>query len=219
MMTVTKVCFGQLFDGPNMLDLKLFLQSTTNRIIILTVICFVLTQALFAGAPNSFELYSWKTGYFGLWQLMTHMFLHGGFTHLLFNMLGLWFFGQVLERVWGGSRLLAFYLLCGVGAAVISQLVDHHLLNQISGRMVGASGAIYGILVAFAMLFPNQKIMLIFLPVPIPAKIFVPILLLIDLTGGITGFSIFGGNIAHFAHIGGAIIGFVLCLAWKKKLI
>jgi len=200
-----------------MFDLKTLLQTTTNQIIVFTVVVFFMVEALFAGAPNSFELYSWHTPYFGVWQLITHMFLHGGFTHLLFNMLGLWFFGQVLERVWGGRKLLIFYLLCGVGAAVISQLIDHYLLHQIGGRMVGASGAIYGVLVGFAMLFPNQKIMLIFLPVPISAKVFVPILLLIDLTGGLTGFSIFGGNVAHFAHIGGAIIGFVLCMVWKKN--
>jgi len=200
-----------------MLDLKTLLQSTTNRIIAVTVVVYFIVAALFAQAPNVFELYSWNTPYFGLWQLVTHIFLHGGPTHLAFNMLGLWFFGQVLERVWGGQRLLAFYLLCGVGAAIISQLIDHFLLQQIGARMVGASGAIYGILVAFAILFPNQKIMLIFLPVPIAAKVFVPILLGIDLLGGVTGFSIFGGNIAHFAHIGGAIVGLVLCLAWKQR--
>lgn len=201
-----------------MFDLKTFLQSYTNRIIVITVVIHFLVEALFAGAPNMFEMYSWNTNYFGVWQPLSYMFLHAGFVHLLFNMLGLWFFGRILERVWGGPRLLVFYLLCGVGAAIISQLIDHYLLHQISGRMVGASGAVYGILVAFAMLFPNQKIMLIFLPVPIPAKIFVPILLLIDLTGGITGFSVFGGNIAHFAHIGGAVMGGFLCLMWKKRV-
>ncbi len=202
-----------------MIDVKALLQTTTNRIIAVTIIVYMMIQAWYAGAPNTFEMYSWNTPYFGSWQFLSHIFLHGNFTHLLFNMLGLWFFGQVLERVWGGQRLLVFYLLCGIGAAVISQLIDHFVLQQISGRMVGASGAIYGILVAFAMLFPNQKIMLIFLPVPVPAKIFVPILLLIDLTGGLTGFSIFGSNIAHFAHIGGAIVGFVYCLAWMKRKI
>lgn len=201
-----------------MFDLKAFLQTTTNKIIAFTVVVYFLVEALFAGASNMFEMYSWNTPYFGAWQPFTYMFLHADFVHLLFNMLGLWFFGQVLERVWGGQRLLFFYLICGIGAAIISQLIDHFLLQQIGGRMVGASGAIYGILVAFAMLFPNQKIMLIFLPVPIPAKVFVPILLLIDLTGGITGISIFGGNIAHFAHIGGAIVGFIFCLVWKARL-
>ena len=201
-----------------MFDLKAFLQTTTNKIIAFTVVIHFVVEALFAGASNMFEMYSWNTPYFGAWQPFTYMFLHADFVHLLFNMLGLWFFGQVLERVWGGQRLLFFYLICGIGAAIISQLIDHFLLQQIGGRMVGASGAIYGILVAFAMLFPNQKIMLIFLPVPIPAKVFVPILLLIDLTGGITGISIFGGNIAHFAHIGGAIVGFIFCLVWKARL-
>jgi membrane associated rhomboid family serine protease len=202
-----------------MFDFKTFLQSTTNRIIAFTAITFFVVEALFAGAPNGLELYNWNTRYFGMWQLVTYMFLHANFTHLLFNMIGLWFFGQVLEQVWGGRRLFIFYLLCGVGAAVISQLIDQFVLQQVyNARMVGASGALYGILVAFAVLFPNKKIMLIFLPVPIPAKVFVPILLLIDLTGGITGFSIFGSNIAHFAHIGGAVIGLVLSLAWKKQL-
>ncbi len=200
-----------------MINVKALLNSTTNRIIAVTTVIYFALEALFAGARTGLELYSWQTSYFDVWQLLSHMFLHGGFTHLLFNMMGLWFFGQVLERVWGGRRLLAFYMSCGVGAAIISQLVYQYALQQFSPPMVGASGAIYGVLVAFAMLFPNQKIMLIFLPVPIPAKVFVPVLLLIDLTGGITGFSIFGGNIAHFAHIGGAIIGAVLTLAWKRK--
>ncbi len=201
-----------------MFDIKTFLKTYTNRIIAITVAIHFLVEALFAGMPNAFEMHSWNTHYFSVWQPLSYMFLHADFLHLLFNMLGLWFFGQVLERTWGGPRLLAFYLLCGIGAAVISQLIDHYLLHQISGRMVGASGAIYGILVAFAMLSPNQKIMLIFLPVPISVKIFVPILLLIDLTGGMTGFSVFGGNIAHFAHIGGAIVGGFLCLMWKRRI-
>lgn len=200
-----------------MIDLKSLLNTTTNRLIFITTVTFILSEALFAGGPNSFELYSWQTPFFRVWQLLSYMFLHGGFMHLLFNMLGLWFFGHVLERVWGGARLVAFYLLCGIGAAIISQLVDQYFLNQVSGRMVGASGAIYGVLVAFALLFPNHKIMLIFLPVPIPAKIFVPVLLLIDFTSGVTGFSIFGGNIAHFAHIGGAVMGLFLCVFLSKE--
>ncbi|MCH2191892.1 MAG: rhomboid family intramembrane serine protease [Gammaproteobacteria bacterium] len=200
-----------------MINFQEVLRTTTNRLIAINVVVFVLVDALFRSAPNVFELYSWQTSYFEFWQPLTHMFLHGGLMHLAFNMLGLWIFGQILERIWGGRRFLLFYLCCGVGAAIITQLVDQYFLNQISGRMVGASGAIYGILVAFAMTFPNHKIMLIFLPVPVAAKIFVPILLLIDLTGGLTGFSIFGGNIAHFAHIGGALVGFCLCLYWQKS--
>ena len=200
-----------------MIDFKALWQTTTNRLIFVTIVIFFLVEALFAGGANTFELYSWQTPYFKIWQPFTYMFLHGGFTHLLFNMIGLWFFGQVIEKVWGWRTFLIFYVICGLGAALISQLIDHYILGQVSLRMVGASGAIYGILVAFAMLFPNHKIMLIFLPVPIAAKIFVPILLLIDLTGGLTGFSVFGGNIAHFAHIGGAVVGCVFCLIYKQK--
>lgn len=192
-----------------------------------------------------------------IWQYFTHIFMHGSVNHLLFNMLGLWMFGQVLERVWGAKKFSVFYLACGIGAAAIYMLINKFqfdgLMNEItafgvsaeeaknlfaSGQywpavapsqeatrifnspMVGASGAIYGVLVAFAVLFPNHKLMLIFLPVPIAAKFFVPGILLLDLFSGVTGVSLFGGgNIAHFAHIGGATIGFLLMLLWRKKII
>lgn len=193
------------------------LQSMTNRLILITVVVFFLIEMFFASSRTGLELYNWNTERFSPWQLVTYMFLHGGFQHLLFNMIGLWSFGRILERAWGNQRFLIFYIACGVGAAVISQLVDQFVFGQqYFGAMVGASGAVYGILVAFALLFPNFKIMLIFLPVPIPAKYFVPVLLLIDLTAGITGFSIFGQNIAHFAHIGGAVIGLFLVKFWLR---
>ena len=236
------------------------MQSMTNRLVAITVIIYFVVEALFAGQRSGLELYFWQNPDFKAWQLVSSIFLHGGLAHLAFNMIGLWSFGRVLEKVWGNQRFLIFYLLCGVGASVISIAVTHfqfqsasnELLNagisasdldswlangSIPGSaivnankealqsfyflfntpMVGASGAIYGILVAFAMLFPNFKIMLIFLPVPIAAKYFVPVLLLIDLTGGLTGISIFGQNIAHFAHIGGAIVGAALVLTWLRR--
>lgn len=233
------------------------LQSMTNRLVLVTVIAFFIVEALFAGERSGMELYFWKNPNFQIWQLFTHLFLHGGFTHLAFNMFALWSFGRVLERVWGNQRFLIFYLVCGVGAGVISIAVnqfefqmmtaelvnsglsDANILNMLETGSapasdisrerlieyyrlfhtpaVGASGAIYGILVAFALLFPNFKIMLIFIPVPIAAKYFVPVLLLIDLTAGITNVSIFGQNIAHFAHIGGAIVGFILVKTWLKQ--
>lgn len=193
------------------------LQSMTNRLVLITVVVFYLVEIFFAGGRTGLELYSWNTPRFAPWQFVSYMFLHGGLTHLLFNMIALWSFGRILERAWGYQRFLIFYLSCGVGAAIISQLVDQFVFGQVFlGAMVGASGAIYGILVAFALLFPNFKIMLIFLPVPIAAKYFVPVLLLIDLSAGITGFSIFGQNIAHFAHIGGAIIGFMMVKFWLR---
>ena len=198
---------------------------------------------------------------FGLWQFLTHMFMHGSETHLLFNMFGVFTFGSLLEQVWGTRRFVVFYLVAGLGAGLIytglnvyefgafidflasenvsAQSVQTFLATRIPsgeltarlsmeelrtfyslfhGSMLGASGALYGILVAFALLFPNGKIMLIFLPVPIKAKFFVPAIVLFDLFSELTGFSIFGGGIAHTAHIGGALIGFVLMMYWKKDL-
>lgn len=190
-----------------------------------------------------------------VWQYLTHIFMHGSVNHILFNMFGLWMFGQVLEKVWGAKKFLFFYLACGIGAALIYMLIQKYQFNALMGEvlssgisseeaknlfasnrylpsipstetagrifatpMVGASGAIYGVLVAFALLFPNHKLMLIFLPVPIAAKFFVPAILLLDLFSGVTGVSIFGGgNIAHFAHIGGATIGFILMMMWRNK--
>ena len=193
------------------------LQSMTNRLILLSVLAFFAIEMFFAGGRTGLELHSWNTPRFEVWQLVSYMFVHGGLTHLLFNMIALWSFGRILEQAWGNQRFLIFYLACGVGAAVISMLVDQFVFGQIYlGAMVGASGAIYGTLVAFALLFPNFKIMLIFLPVPIPAKYFVPVLLLIDLSAGLTGISIFGQNIAHFAHIGGAVMGLLLVKFWLK---
>jgi len=172
---------------------------------------------MFSNSYSGLELFAWQTERFRPWQLLSHMFLHADYLHLAFNMFALWSFGNVLEQAWGKKNFLLFYLLCGVGAAIISQLVDTFLYSNISySATVGASGGVYGLLVAFALGYPNFKIILLFLPVPIAAKYFVPVLLLIDLTAGITGFSIFGANIAHFAHIGGAVVGFMLAKFWLK---
>ncbi len=237
------------------------LKSNVNRLITINLVVFFLLEAFFAGGRSGLELYFWKNPEFSFWQPFSHMFLHGNLMpHLAFNMFALWSFGRLLEQVWGNQRFLIFYLVCGIGAALIHEVVTQiqfqALYDQLlaaglsisqvenillTGRdvstgyqtisremlsefynlyhapTVGASGAVYGILVAFAMLFPNFKIMLIFLPVPIAAKYFVPVLLLIDLSAGITGFSIFGSNIAHFAHIGGAVAGFVLVQYWVRQ--
>lgn len=200
-----------------MIDFKALLNSTANRLVLVTVVVHVvLQQALYAGSATGFEMFNWQSAYFKPWQLVTHIFLHGSWSHLAFNMIGLWSFGRMVEKVWGGKRFLIFYLVCGIGAGVISQLVDQFVFNQAYGATLGASGAVYGLLVAFALMFPNFKIMLIFLPVPIAAKYFVPVLLLIDLTAGLTGISIFGQNIAHFAHLGGALIGFIIVQVYRR---
>lgn len=193
------------------------------------------------------------------WQVVTYLFLHGDFSHILFNMIALVSFGTVLEREWGAGRFLAFYFLCGVGAGLVQLGINWHeyadlharlvaagmapadisallqagqgnvpdnpatlatlrdLYGVYLGRTIGASGAIYGLLVAFGFLHPNVKLAMIFVPVPIAAKFFIPILLGLDLFSGVTGFSLFGGSVAHFAHLGGALIGFLLMLLWRKR--
>ncbi|MBL9218883.1 MAG: rhomboid family intramembrane serine protease [Opitutaceae bacterium] len=198
-------------------------------------------------------------GNFGVWQAVTYMFLHGGLSHIVFNMFALVSFGSILEREWGATRFLLFYFLCGIGAALIQLAVNWHeagtlhaqlvaagmspatirdLMATGSGAvpvdpairatlvelyrihaapMVGASGAIYGLMVAFGCLHPNAKLALVFVPVPVAAKYFIPALLALDLLSGVTGFSLFGAGIAHFAHLGGAAIGFLLMLLWRQR--
>lgn len=150
-----------------------------------------------------FALFPLGDGFYP-WQLFTYMFMHGGFGHLFFNMFALWMFGMELENVWGSKRFLTYYLLCGVGAGVANLLVAP--LFTTPAPTVGASGAIYGVLLAFGLMFPNRPIFLYFL-LPIKAKYFVTIFLAFELFYGVTGTS---DGIAHFAHLGGAAVGFVL---------
>jgi membrane associated rhomboid family serine protease len=146
------------------------------------------------------------------WQILTYMFLHGGFFHLFFNMLMLWMFGMELENIWGGKKFIRYYVLCGVGAAVANLLVAP-LVGQV-GPTVGASGAIFGVLIAFGMLFPDRPVYIYFL-LPIPAKFFIIGLIALDLIYGVAGTS---DGIAHFAHLGGAAVGFASMLAEKRNL-
>jgi membrane associated rhomboid family serine protease len=147
------------------------------------------------------------------YQIITHMFSHGSFSHILFNMFSLWMFGKILENVWGAKRFLSFYLICGIGAAVAHLAVQY--LTGGGGPAVGASGAIMGIFVAFGYLFPNTELFILFIPFPIKAKWAVIGFIVIDLFSGVANFS--GDNIAHFAHLGGALTGFILVLIWNKS--
>ena len=198
-------------------------------------------------------------GNFGVWQVVSYMFLHGSLSHIFFIMFALVSFGSVLEREWGAARFLIFYFLCGMGAGLIQTGINWQEFHGLHDRLVesglspsaiasllehgggdlpsepaikavlvelygiyatptiGASGAIYGLMVAFGFLHPNAKMGLIFVPVPIAAKFFIPGLLLLDLFSGVTGFSLFGASIAHFAHLGGAAIGFLLMLLWRNR--
>ena len=148
-----------------------------------------------------------------IWQLVTHMFLHApfpNFTHILFNMLALWMFGTSLEQVWGFRRFMTYYFVTGIGAGIITVLVA-----LASGPIamltpnIGASGAIYGVLLAFAMLFPNQPIFIFFLPMP--AKYAVILMGAISFFSGVTGFN---PGVGHFAHLGGLVVGY-LFIKWQ----
>lgn len=247
---------------------------TTKILLGINGILFLLTELQLPGLDRLWEilpLFYPRNRHFGVWQYVTSMFVHGNLTHLVFNMVGLFSFGSVLERVWGPKRFLLFYFAAGIGAGLVhngvnmlearglraelmAQGVPADTLDQVDQAgsprefalrigmdapeafremdpetliglfrihhvpVVGASGAIYGILTAFGLLFPNAKLQLIFLPVPLPAKFFIPGLLLLDLFSGVTGFSVFGGGIAHFAHLGGALIGGLLMLVWRRQL-
>lgn len=167
-------------------------------------------------------------------QLVTYMFMHGNFAHLFFNMFALWMFGNTLENIWGANRFLLFYFVCGIGAGLVQELVQYiqyvttlegyenvriaakHVismddyLNMLT--TVGASGAVYGILLAFGMMFPNSTLYIYF-AIPIKAKWFVLLYGIIELYSGLNG----ADNVAHFAHLGGMLFGLILILYWKKK--
>jgi membrane associated rhomboid family serine protease len=156
------------------------------------------------------------------YQIATHMFAHASYTwddygphivffHILFNMFGLFMFGRILENIWGAKRFLFFYLCCGVGAAA-AHLAMQYFMGGIAPA-VGASGAIMGIFAAFAYLFPNTQLIIIPIPIPVKAKWVVLGYVLVDLFGGIGAF---GDNVAHFAHLGGALTGFLIVLYWNK---
>ena len=168
------------------------------------------------GGDGGFIMYFlalWPPGEnFWPWQLFTYMFLHGGLGHLFFNMLALWMFGMELENNWGSKKFLIYYLLCGFGAGVANSLVAF-LLGQTSPT-VGASGAVFGVLIAFGMLFPDRPIYIYFL-LPIRAKYFITMYIVMELFYGVSGTS---DGIAHFAHLGGAAVGLIYMLIERGTL-
>jgi len=180
------------------------------NLIIINVLVFIV-QMMFDGPDekisNMIALWPYSTPYFKPYQLVTHMFAHGGMIHILFNMYALWMFGSVLEKVWGPKRFLIFYLACGLAAGVAQLMLS-------DAPAVGASGAIMGLLAAFAYLFPNTQFYIIPFPFPIKAKYIVAIIAAIDLFVGFHGGKT--DNIAHFAHLGGLVMGFILVLIWNK---
>ena len=186
--------------------------KAVKHIILINVLMLVLTylnnplmSKWFALNPITFL---WKP-----WQLVTYMFMHGGLGHLFFNMYTLFIFGSVLENVWGTKKFLTFYFVTGIGAALVNIGVQY--LTGSFALTVGASGAIYGILMGYAMLYPDSRLTLLFPPVSMKAKWFVLIFAGIELLLGISNNP--ADNVAHFAHLGGLIFAFLLIMFWKKK--
>lgn len=143
------------------------------------------------------------------WQLVSYMFLHGGIGHIFFNLFALWMFGQAIERQWGTERFTFYYFITGIGAALLQLWV-----NTNGAPTIGASGAVYGILLAFGMMYPERPIFLILFPVPIKAKYFVAGYGAIEL---INGLSRTNSGVAHFAHLGGMVVGFIVIKYWQKR--
>ena len=207
--------------------------TAVKNIIIINVLVMIMISLNEEFMIEKFALFYPTSPFFHWWQPVTHMFMHGGFFHLLFNMYTLFIFGSVLERVWGPKKFLIFYFATGLGAAAIhtgvewiqmqswiaqaaegtqSALMAIHTMKMTP--TVGASGAIYGVLMGYAMLYPDSMLTLVLPPVSLKAKWFVLIFAGIELLTGITGT---GGGIAHFAHLGGLIFGYILIRVWKKR--
>ncbi len=185
------------------------LTPTVKNLIIINSVVFLL-QLFIPEVTTYLSLYNVNTEFFRPYQLFTYMFAHGGFVHLFFNMLMLAFTAPVLETFWGSNRFLQFYLITGVGAAVFSVLIDL-VTGGGAGAMLGASGAIYGVLMGFGMLFPNLEVMLLIPPIPVKAKYLVFVL------GGITFLMDRSGSVAHFAHLGGIVVAWILIKFWRSK--
>ena len=206
------------------------LPPAVKNLLIINIIVFLGTEFIGESMYEWFALFPIGSKFFHWWQLVTHMFMHGGFGHIFFNMWSLIVFGPVLERMWGSKKFLIFYFVCGLGAAACHELVlslqVHNLLQAdtqesllrasriLSTPTVGASGAIYGLLLGFGMLYPNYTLTLLFPPVSLQAKWFVIIFAAIEVLTGVLGTQ---DGVAHFAHLGGMLFGLILILIWKKK--
>lgn len=214
-------------------------RSVVFNLILLNVLFFAATlfSEMFLGIQLSrtLGLFYFASPEFKPIQLFTHMFMHGGFLHIFSNMYALFLFGTVLERVWGPQRFLIFYFLTGLGAEILHLAVQAWQVYNFTGHFfatdadlyrfytlqeiyfiptVGASGAVFGVLAAFGLLFPNTELMLLFPPIPLKAKVFVTLYIVWELYRGIAMQP--GDNIAHFAHLGGALMGFLLVKYWNR---
>ena len=211
--------------------------TMTKNLLVVNVLAFIATFVLERSGidlTRLLGLHFFLASEFHIYQFITYMFLHGGFTHILFNMFALWMFGSVIERVWGPKKFLFYYIVCGVGAGFIQELVQYvnysveglaaYQYVSVSGvqmttdayinmwTTIGASGAVYGILLAFGMIFPNERLFIIPIPFPIKAKWFVCLYAAIEILEGMSA----SDGVAHFAHLGGMFFGLMLILFWRN---
>ena len=187
----------------------------TKNILIINVLCFfgsVVAAKYGIDLNDLLGLHFFLASDFNPAQLITYMFMHAGFQHIFFNMFAVWMFGRTLEYELGSQRFLTFYMVCGVGAALIQYLTEL-AFGELPLLLVGASGAVMGLLLAFGVMHPNAVIMLLIPPIPMKAKWFVIIYAVIELFLGWRGV----GNVAHFAHVGGMLWGFLLLHWWKRR--
>ena len=213
------------------------LPTAVKHIIIINVLIMVMISLKETFMFENFALYFPTSPFFRIWQPFTYMFMHGGLAHLFFNMFALYMFGRTLEYVWGAKRFLIYYLVAGIGAGVLQECVqyvhylqmglDSYAMVRVSAgavvpmgeflngwTTVGASGAVFGLLLAFGMLHPNATIMLLIPPIPMKAKWFVIIYGLLELLFGVSGKM---DSVAHFAHLGGMFWGWLLLIWWRYR--
>lgn len=194
-----------------------------KNLIIINVVMLIVTMFAENFMYETFSLFYFGSPFGRPWQIITYMFMHGSFWHLFFNMFSLYMFGGVLENVWGSKKFFLYYMITGIGAGLINELVMYLRIIIVDSPAfthqimmtptVGASGAIYGLLLAYGMLFPNNEIAFVFPPITMKAKWMVLIFGAMELLMGLTS----GDNVAHFAHLGGMLFGIILILYWKKK--
>ena len=212
--------------------------TMTKNLLVINVLAFLATYVLQRSGIDLnalLGLHFFKASNFHVYQFLTYMFLHGGFTHILFNMFALWMFGSVIERVWGPKKFLFYYIVCGVGAGIMQEKVQYvnyvvqglaayEYVNMGGAQIsmdsyinmwttIGASGAVYGILLAFGMIFPNERLFIIPFPFPIKAKWLIVGYIAIELFSALSGP---GDGVAHMAHLGGMLFGFLLIRYWQR---
>lgn len=218
-----------------------------KNLLIINILFFIGTYTLGNVIPDVIKYlpaYYFRNPNFRMWQIITYMFMHGGFTHIFFNMFALFSFGPILEYTMGPKKFLNLYFICGIGGIICHMLIQAYEVHSITGafsiansqvdatyfqygeqaqklysayngQIVGASGAIFGLLIAFGMLFPNMELMILFIPVPIKAKYIIPVYVVLELFMGVKQFS--GDSVAHFAHLGGAVLGYIMVKYWRLQ--